>query len=138
MVCIHTADPIQFPIHATDEQSYPAEGSGLPPYKIGGAAAMLAHCARQLDRLIPNWQPQMHAQYERPCRHSVSAEQGPALRLNAAQPAVQLRPQLPALLALSLALVRRMHSTLSMTEPGGETCFQSLVSKVHYMVGDSV
>lgn len=102
----------------TNGQAARAHPSVLP------LTPLLQHCNRQLDRLIPNSVPQL--QTHQPDPPSSCPQERLRGRIGCA---VRMKPQLPALLALSLALpqsMQSMHSTDSMhsiPEPEGEREF---------------
>lgn len=85
---------------------------------------MVTLCNRQLDRFIPDIKLQTYAQHDISSHHPAD----PVFSFGKRQASVvELAPQLPALLALSLALPQGMHSTHSMhssAETEGEVCVQ--------------
>ena len=86
-------------------------------------APLLTHCSRQLDRFVPGREFQAHTQHGTPSCHPQSAlsfESRPG-------PVVRLMPQLPALLALSLALPHSVHSMHSTADTEGKTCLQTVL-----------
>lgn len=91
---------------------------------------VVTHCNRQLDRFIPDIKIQTYAQHDISSRHPVD----PVVSFgNRPASAVELAPQLPALLALSLALPQSMHSTHSMHSGAGtegEVCVQVVLLQV--------
>ena len=116
-------DPACFAECSTDGQAATAAPG------IVTLAPLLTHCSRQLDRFIPKKEFPMHRQHDMHSGHPqdvLSFENRP-------EPVVQLMPQLPALLALSLALPRSTHSMCgthsmhSSAETEGESCGQTVL-----------
>lgn len=99
-------------------------------------APLLTHCCRQLGQFIPEKEPHAHTPHailSHPQNDVLSFKSRPAS-------VVQLVPQLPALLALSLALphsthsMRSVHSMHSTAESEGETHVQTALLLQPYLL----